>query len=63
MAEHKFPIEPPQKQLLSWGLSILVAVALVALLWWIAVEFIVVIVNAFEVIAWVVGFILWPFRL
>jgi hypothetical protein len=30
---------------------------------WIAIELTVKIVNAFEVIAWVVGWILWPLRI
>jgi len=41
---------------------LVVGVAAVVI-WWFASDLIVEIINAFEIIAWFLGLMLWPFRL
>ena len=63
MADSSSLIDALQKQILVGLLSILVVGAAAVVSWWFASDLIVMIINAFEIIAWLLGLMLWPFRL
>ena len=63
MADGRSLIDALQKQILVGLLSILVVGAAAVVSWWFASDLIVMIINAFEIIAWLLGLMLWPFRL
>ena len=63
MADSSSLIYALQKQILVGLLSILVVGAAAVVSWWFASDLIVMIINAFEIIAWLLGLMLWPFRL
>jgi len=44
-------------------LSLLLVGSAAVLIWWFASEIVVAIIQAFEVIIWLLGLLLWPFRL
>jgi len=63
MADGRSLIDTLQKHIVVWFLSILAVGAAAVVIWWFASDLIVVIIHAFEIIAWLLSLILWPFRL
>jgi len=49
--------------MLVWILSVLVVGAAAVFVWWFASDVVVAIITAFEIILWLLGLMLWPFRL
>jgi len=63
MADGKSQLESLQRHIAVWLLSaILVGSAGVAV-WWFASDIVIAIIKAFEIIIWLLGLMLWPFRL
>ena len=52
-----------QKHMLVWILSVLVVGAAAVFVWWFASDVVVAFITAFEIILWLLGLMLWPFRL
>jgi hypothetical protein len=63
MAENGSSADHIQKHMLVWVLSVLVVGAAAVFVWWFASDVVVAIINAFEIILWLLGLMLWPFRL
>lgn len=63
MADGSSLIEALHTQVLVGLLSILVVGAAALMSWWFASDLIVIIIKTFEIIAWLLGLMLWPFRL
>ena len=63
MAEGKSFTDTLQKQVAVWLLSFLAVGAAAVFVWWFASDIVVAIIKAFEIIIWLLGLVLWPFRL
>ena len=63
MANGRSLIDTLHKHIAAWFLSLLAVAAAAVVIWWFASDLIVVIIHAFEIIAWLLGLMLWPFRL
>ena len=63
MADGSSLIEALHTQVLVGLLSILVVGAAAVASWRFASDLICMIINVFEIIAWLLGLMLWPFRL
>jgi hypothetical protein len=63
MADSKSLIDILQKNVAVWLLSSLVVGAAALVIWWFASDIVVAIIKAFEVVIWLLGLMLWPFRL
>lgn len=63
MAENGSSADRIQRQILVWILSAAAVGAGAIFIWWFASDIVVAIINALEVILWLLGIMLWPFRL
>jgi hypothetical protein len=63
MAEDGSSVDRIQKHMLAWIVSVLLVGAAAVFVWWYASDVVVAIINAFEIILWLLGLMLWPFRL
>ena len=63
MAESKSRIDILQKNIAVWLLSSLVVGTAAIVIWLFASDILVAIIKAFEVVIWLLGLLLWPFRL
>lgn len=62
MADGKSLIDTLQKQITVWIVSALAVGAAAVFVWLFASDIVVAIIKAFEVIIWLLGLMLWPFR-
>ena len=63
MADGKSQSQTFRRSIAVWLLSLLLVGLAVAVVWWFASDVVVAIINAFEIIIWLLGLMLWPFRL
>ncbi|BAQ17343.1 hypothetical protein [Methyloceanibacter caenitepidi] len=63
MADGKTLIDTLHRHLGVWLMSALVVGAAIIVIWWFASDVVVAIIKAFEIILWLLGLMLWPFRL
>ena len=62
MSERRTSTRTSHNQILTWNLVALLVLAVAAVIWFFAIDLIVVLIHAFEAIAWILSLILWPFR-
>ncbi|WP_141702144.1 hypothetical protein [Methyloceanibacter stevinii] len=63
MADGKSLIDTLQRHIGVWLMSALVVGTAIIVIWWFASDVVVAIIKAFEIILWLLGLMLWPFRL
>ncbi|MDJ0514139.1 MAG: hypothetical protein QNJ62_11920 [Methyloceanibacter sp.] len=63
MADGKSPTPTLPKSIAVWLLSLLLVGSAAVVVWWLASDIVVAIIHAFEIIIWLLGLMLWPFRL
>ena len=63
MADGKSLLDVFQKNIAVWVLSAAVVGCAVIVIWWFASDIVVAIIKAFEIVIWLLGLMLWPFRL
>ena len=63
MADGKSLLDMLQKNVAVWLLSSLLVGTAALVIWWFASGIVVAIIKAFEVVIWLLGLMLWPFRL
>jgi len=63
MAGGKSSTDAIHRQIAIWLLSLLVVCAAAVAAWWFTSDIVVAVIHAVEVILWLLGLLLWPFRL